>query len=222
MDTAGMVLVIIGIYLLTSAIKNRRPVELAQKVIKNPAAMKTIVQNAEGYQATSTGAPSLHIPLGSNPVGTGSSEEYSSDPTMALGTPALQGGDNRPPQVPAGVAAGVQPVARRALYSVARAFPTLKSFGGRGLRPIGTSDHPRGLAVDFMIPDWKTPAGNALGWRVAEYARTNASALGVKYIIWDAKKWNPAGGSGWRPYKHPLGASPTLAHKDHVHVSFKG
>ena len=47
MDFAGSVLVIVGIYLLTSAIKNRRPLELAQKVIKNPKAMKTIVQNSE-------------------------------------------------------------------------------------------------------------------------------------------------------------------------------
>ena len=224
MDFAGSVLVIVGIYLLTSAIKNRRPLELAQKVIKNPKAMKTIVQNSDGYEPVMSGAPMLTLPVGSNPVSTGSSEQPSqgADPTMGLGTPSLQGGDSRPPQVPAGVAAGVKPVARRGLYSIARAFPTLKSFGGRGLRPIGTSDHPRGLAIDFMIPGWKTPAGNALGWRVAEYARANASALQVKYIIWDAKKWNPAGGSGWRPYNHPLGGGATLAHKDHVHVSFKG
>ena len=43
----------------------------------------------------------------------------------------------------------------------------------------------------------------------------------MKYIIWDARKWNPDVNNDWRPYRHPYGNSnPTLAHKNHVHVSF--
>jgi hypothetical protein len=94
-------------------------------------------------------------------------------------------------------------------------------MGGRGGRPIATSDHPRGLAVDFMIPRWATGAGNGFGWRVARWVQAHASQLRVKYIIWDAKKWNPTVSGAWRPYRHPLGnTNPTLAHRNHVHVSF--
>ena len=222
MDTAGVVMILIGIYLLTSAIKNRRPIDTALAVIRNPAAMRSTVQSAEGYDPVVTGPPTLSLPMGQNPVSTPTSEQETADPSMSLSNiPALQGSGSRPSNVSAGTAAGVKPVTRAGLYSIARAFPQIKSIGGRGARPLKSSDHPRGLALDFMIPKWNTKEGNALGWRLAEYVRKNAGALRVKYIIWDKKKWNPAGGSGWRPYKHPLGGGPTLAHQNHVHVSFK-
>ncbi len=72
-----------------------------------------------------------------------------------------------------------------------------------------------------MIDRWNTTEGNAFGWQVAHWVQANAKALHVKYIIFDAKKWNPEVNNQWRPYTHPLGnTSPTLAHRDHVHVSF--
>ena len=195
---------------MTSAVKNRRPIETIRRIVKQPSKAKQIAQSADGYTPTATGAPSLSwtksdsagAPPGSEP-----------NPTMSL----VAG-------KPSGSAAeiGLKPAAKAGLRSIAAAFPKLQSFGGRGNRPISSSDHPRGLAVDFMIPNWKTAEGNTLGWKVAEYARANANALHVKYIIWDRKKWNPAGGSGWRPYQHPLGGGATLQHRDHVHVSFKG
>lgn len=209
MDTAGVIAILIGVYLLTSAIKNRRPIELARRVLTNPAKASKLVKNAEGYTATSTGAPSFTVGGASPSSGTST---QSSDPTMAL----VAG-------KPTGSAAeiGLQPTAKNGLRVIAAAFPQLKSFGGRANRPISGSDHPLGLAVDFMIPKWDTTAGNALGWQVANYARANAKALAVKYIIFDGRKWNPQVNNEWRPYTHPLGnANPTLAHRDHVHVSF--
>ena len=72
-----------------------------------------------------------------------------------------------------------------------------------------------------MVPNWDTAAGRELGWRIARWVQANAKALRVKYIIWDVKKWDPATIDQWRPYVHPYGNSnPTLAHKNHVHVSF--
>lgn len=224
MDTAGLVMILIGIYLLTSAIKNRRPVELAKRIIARPGSAKTLTETAEGYEPVETGPPRFVTGGGSADNTPPESSETSPNPTMALSkTPSYTDGGSRPGNVSTGVAAGVKPVARAGLYSVARAFPQLRSFGGRGGRPIATSDHPRGLAIDIMIPGWKTAKGKALGDAVANYFVQNASKLHVKYIIWNVRKWNPAASNEWRPYRHPLGNSnPTLAHKNHVHVSFKG
>jgi transglycosylase-like protein with SLT domain len=117
---------------------------------------------------------------------------------------------------------GLQPSALHGLRCVKAAFPAIVSMGGKGGRPIGTSDHPRGLAVDFMIPRWRSTSGRAFGWKLARWVAAHAKQLRVKYIIWDACKWNPAVNTTWRPYRHPFGnANPTLAHRDHVHVSFR-
>ena len=215
-------MMLIGVYLLTSAIKNRRPIDTMKAVIANPAKAKALVSGAEGYDAETTGAPSLTWSTGGST--SGNSPEQSDNPTLAIGgTPSLADGGTRPSNVSASVAAGVKPVTRKGLYSVARAFPQLKSFGGRGGRPGNWSDHPRGLAIDVMIPGWKTAQGKSLGDQVAAYFQKNASALSVKYIIWNRQKWNPSASSAWRPYTHPSGVhTATLDHRDHVHISFKG
>lgn len=126
---------------------------------------------------------------------------------------------------PSGSAAenGLRPAARYGLRCVKAAFPQITRMGGKGSRPLPSSDHPRGLAVDFMIPRWSTEAGNRFGWRVARWIQAHAGKLRVKYIIFDARKWNPAVSTTWRSYTHPSGSrNPTQAHRDHVHVSFKG
>lgn len=75
----------------------------------------------------------------------------------------------------------------------------------------GQFDHPRGLALDFMIntPGLGKPTGDAL----AGYVLANAGRLNVKYVIWYRQSWNPQRKT-WVPYS---GDSP---HTDHVHVSF--
>ena len=127
---------------------------------------------------------------------------------------------------PSGSAAehGLRATALHGLRCVKQAFPAISSIGGRRAASSPTcrfSDHCTGLAVDLMIPRWNSRDGNAYGWRVARWVQAHASQLRVKYIIWDARKWNPSAGSGWRPYRHPYGNSnPTLSHRNHVHVSF--
>ncbi|MCA0297110.1 MAG: lytic transglycosylase domain-containing protein [Actinobacteria bacterium] len=132
----------------------------------------------------------------------------------------LPGFDGTCPPSHSAAEPGLRATALRGLRCVKAAFPSITRIGGRGPRPIAASDHPRGLAVDFMISKWSTDAGNAFGWRVAHWVQANAKALRVKYIIFDARKWVPTVSNTWRAYHHPLGASPTLAHRDHVHVSF--
>lgn len=91
----------------------------------------------------------------------------------------------------------------------------ITSILGVGLRP-NESDHPLGLALDFMTKD------KAKGDALAEYVKANASAYGVKYVIWWGRIWSVArNGEGWRGYVPPNGGSDdTSMHKDHVHVSF--
>ena len=82
--------------------------------------------------------------------------------------------------------------------------PTMHGVAGRG----GTSDHPSGKAVDFMV---NRSTGDAL----AECAVRNRSELGITYVIWRQRINH---GSGWKPMSDR--GSATANHFDHVHVSF--
>lgn len=79
---------------------------------------------------------------------------------------------------------------------------------GRAARS-SSSDHPDGLAIDFMV---STSTGDAL----AAYVLENQSRFGVKYVIW-RQRYNDGG--GWS-YMEDRGSS-TANHYDHVHVSFR-
>lgn len=116
---------------------------------------------------------------------------------------------------------GLQPAALRGLRCGAHAWPELRNFGGKGGRP-NKSDHPAGRAVDFMIPSWHTPTGNAYGWDVARWWAEHAAEFHVTYVIWDDKMWRTRKPS-WEPYTHPNGPTldATLRHLDHVHVSYR-
>jgi hypothetical protein len=83
--------------------------------------------------------------------------------------------------------------------------PDLIGVAGRGRQ----SDHPSGLAVDFMMT-------GARGDRLAACALANRAALGVSYVIW---KQRINYGDGWEGMEDRGGA--TENHFDHVHVSFQ-
>lgn len=85
----------------------------------------------------------------------------------------------------------------------------VETIGGLAGR-AGISDHPKGLALDFMV------TGNR-GDQIAEYAVNNAERLRVSYVIW-YQKINSLDGRGWRTMEDRGG--DTANHKDHVHVSF--
>ena len=82
--------------------------------------------------------------------------------------------------------------------------PTMYGVAGRA----GTSDHPSGRAVDFMVD-------RATGDRLAACALKNRAALGITYVIWQQRI---NFGSGWQPMEDRGGV--TANHYDHVHVSF--
>jgi hypothetical protein len=82
---------------------------------------------------------------------------------------------------------------------------------GVGIRPGRGSDHPTGLALDFMV-------GSKKGDDLADYAMANAARLGIKYIIWKQRIWNRDKGLSWKPMEDR--GNPTANHMDHVHISF--
>jgi hypothetical protein len=75
-------------------------------------------------------------------------------------------------------------------------------------------DHPTGHALDFMINQPRTTAGYAQGDALANYAVAHYQELGISYIIWNHRVWNP--NQGWHPYTQ-AGQPP---HEDHVHITF--
>ncbi|SFQ81117.1 hypothetical protein [Amycolatopsis rubida] len=103
--------------------------------------------------------------------------------------------------------AGTRPAVARAGNFLKEKF-SVDTVGGRAGRS-GASDHPAGLALDFMV-DPKT--GNAL----AAYVLAHQDELGAKYVIWQ-QRYND--GSGWSAMEDRGGE--TANHYDHVHVSFE-
>jgi hypothetical protein len=101
---------------------------------------------------------------------------------------------------------GVQPHVRAAAQFLGCRFgePTMYGVAGRA----GTSDHPSGRAVDFMVDP-------ATGDRLAACALKNRAALGITYVIWQQRI---NFGSGWQLMEDRGGV--TANHYDHVHVSF--
>lgn len=82
-------------------------------------------------------------------------------------------------------------------------------YGWRAVGSVPNSDHPKGLALDFMT------SSKAQGDALANDLITNASAYGVKYLVWWEQSWNPKRGT-WVKY-----TSTTNKHRDHVHASFE-
>ena len=82
--------------------------------------------------------------------------------------------------------------------------PTMFGVAGRA----GTSDHPSGRAVDFMVD-------RATGDALAVCALNNRAALGITYVIW---RQRINFGNGWQMMEDRGGV--TANHFDHVHVSF--
>lgn len=83
----------------------------------------------------------------------------------------------------------------------------IKTIYGVGPGSVPGSDHPHGLADDFMVYGNKKK-GDAL----ASDAIKNYKAWNIKYVIWYDYIWHP--GRGWSKYSGPSN------HEDHVHVSF--
>jgi peptidoglycan DL-endopeptidase CwlO len=82
-------------------------------------------------------------------------------------------------------------------------------------------EHPTGQACDFAAAasgfgGVATGTDKTYGDRLASFFVHNATALGVKYVIWFRQIWFP--GTGWRAYGSADG-TPSGDHSNHVHLS---
>lgn len=103
----------------------------------------------------------------------------------------------------------VKPHVRAAALEVGNKFDvaTIHGIGARS----GVSEHPLGLALDYM-----TNADKAKGDQIVAYLKANWKRFGVKYIIWQQAIDE---GGGFKPMEDR--GSATANHRDHVHVSFE-
>lgn len=102
----------------------------------------------------------------------------------------------------------VKPHVRSAADDIGNRFD-VSTIYGVGAR-AGESDHPKGLALDFMVYKDKAKGDN-----ISAYVKQHWGALAVKYEIWQQRIDE---GSGWKPMEDRGG--DTANHRDHVHVSF--
>ncbi|CRK61700.1 Group B streptococcal surface immunogenic protein [Alloactinosynnema sp. L-07] len=87
-----------------------------------------------------------------------------------------------------------------------------------------TSNHNTGNALDCTISSrigvHPSAAQKEQGWKLANWLKTHASRLDVRYVIWQGKIWSVARSSeGWRNYT--VATDVTGGHYDHVHVSIQ-
>lgn len=83
----------------------------------------------------------------------------------------------------------------------------ITSVGGwRAVGSVPNSDHPKGLALDFMTRN------KATGDSLAADLIASRAAWGITYVIWWRRIWTPE--KGWHAYNGPV------PHTDHVHASF--
>jgi hypothetical protein len=89
------------------------------------------------------------------------------------------------------------------------------SIGGKAARGNPTSDHPSGLALDFMV------GRNAkLGDLIATYFQQFAGLENVKYIIWKDHLAYVNPRIDWGNIPVDYTGNVTARHMDHVHISF--
>ncbi|RJL32434.1 hypothetical protein D5H75_12900 [Bailinhaonella thermotolerans] len=93
-------------------------------------------------------------------------------------------------------------------------------YGVGCLRPGDRGEHGVGRACDFMMSTGgRMPGPEDLerGDRVSQWAISNASRLGIMYIIWKQRIYDFRQGGGWKPMSDR--GSITQNHWDHVHIS---
>jgi hypothetical protein len=93
--------------------------------------------------------------------------------------------------------------------TISAIFPEIKNIGG--VRPDALPWHPRGLAIDVMIPNPSSAAGIALGNEIVSFALKNADKFSLQDCIWRGTYYTPSGPSG-----------SGYGHYDHVHITTHG
>ena len=109
-----------------------------------------------------------------------------------------------------GVEGGIGANAIAAHRAICARFPQVTAYGGYR---AGSANHSSGRALDVMV-------SGAAGRDIANWARANASALGITEVIHAQRIWTTQrAGDGWRGMSDR--GSATANHYDHVHLSFR-
>lgn len=111
---------------------------------------------------------------------------------------------------------GLQVQTIRLKRAISARFPEIRDIGGWRHDPLKW--HPNGLAIDVIIPNWQTPAGRALGDRIARFALTNAKRFNVEHVIWQ-RTYYPGSGSSQLMADY---GDPDANHYTHVHIATYG
>ena len=104
---------------------------------------------------------------------------------------------------------GLQVKTILAARTISAVFPEITNMGG--VRPDALPWHPRGLAIDVMIPNPSSAAGIALGNQIVAFALKNAGRFALQDCIWRGTYYTPSGPSG-----------SGYGHYDHVHITTHG
>ncbi len=116
----------------------------------------------------------------------------------------------------AGSERGLQVQTILAKRAISAKFPQITEIGG--VRPDSMKWHPAGLAIDVIIPNYRTAAGKALGDRITEFVFANAERFGLEYVIWQ-RMYLPAKG---KPHLMADLGNDDANHYTHVHISTYG
>jgi len=100
--------------------------------------------------------------------------------------------------------------------AISAEFPEVRNIGGA--RPDSMKWHPQGLAIDVVIPDYRTTAGKELGDRIAAFAFANADRFHLVHVIWQ-QTYYPIGG---KPHRMADLGSDDANHYTHVHIATEG
>ncbi|WP_156689901.1 hypothetical protein [Mycobacterium sp. Marseille-P9652] len=104
---------------------------------------------------------------------------------------------------------GLQVKTILASRAISATFPQIHEMGG--VRPDPLPWHPRGLAIDVMIPNPTSTEGIALGDAIVAFVLQNADRFAMQDAIWRGVYYTPHGA-------RPMG----MGHYDHVHVTTYG
>jgi hypothetical protein len=120
--------------------------------------------------------------------------------------------------LPVGVASerGMQVETILAARAVSAMFREIRNIGG--VRPDALKWHPNGLAIDVMIPNYRTAEGKALGDRIAAFALLNTDRFGLNHVIW-RQIFYPRSGA---PKRMANLGSDDANHYTHVHIATNG
>ena len=121
-------------------------------------------------------------------------------------------------ELPVGVAPekGLQVDTILAARAISGMFPAIMKIGG--VRPDSMRWHPNGLAIDVMIPNYRTEEGKALGDRIVAFALDHAEQFGLNHVLWRQTSYGP------KRAPRPMSSrgSDTANHFDHVHIATNG